>query len=291
MKTVLITGAGGFIAKAVAAELKARHVRVIGTSRNSFKNENFDEIYRARLGESLEEVFKKENQVDAVIHAANEMSPAASELNTSGTVKWAEEAFKNGAETQIFLSSLSAKKDSPNNYGRAKAHTEDWFLKNNGIVLRLGLVVGNGGLFGRIITIAKTLPIVPLLSGGTSLIYYQGIEQTAKIISDVALGEAKIPLNELRGKVWMLQQENPVTLRNAIEQICTASGRKFRIISFPAGLALQAVLFFEKLKIPLPVTSDNIKGLFLNSQRQVHSDYSKFGYPNETIESLTRKLS
>ncbi len=87
-----------------------------------------------------------------------------------------EEAEAAGVPLQIFLSTLSAEPDALSDYGRAKYELEQRFTAAQQIVFRLGVVVGDGGMYARIRSSATRLPVTPLLDGGRQLIYVLGID-------------------------------------------------------------------------------------------------------------------
>ncbi|MBV7327899.1 NAD-dependent epimerase/dehydratase family protein [Chloroflexi bacterium TSY] len=58
MKTILITGASGFIAQYLAKKLKNAHYRVIGVSRTNNSLDNFDLVYKGKLGTPIAHVFE-----------------------------------------------------------------------------------------------------------------------------------------------------------------------------------------------------------------------------------------
>ncbi len=91
MKSVVITGASGFIAGHLAALLKRRGHRVIGVSRGAVSDRAFDDIHKAALGETLVPLLR-EQRVDAVVHCANHAGAGEFQINVVGTTQWFDEA-------------------------------------------------------------------------------------------------------------------------------------------------------------------------------------------------------
>jgi len=143
VKTVLITGANGFIAGLLAARAKSRGCRVVGTVRRAGAIAGFDATYPCTLGESLQPVLEHE-RVDAVVHTAYCAGSDEYRVNVDGTTRWLEDTRSHSVSTQIFLSSLSAASEDASEYGRAKRELETRFLPVGGVVVRLGLVIGAG---------------------------------------------------------------------------------------------------------------------------------------------------
>src|SRR4030065_1184640 len=111
------------------------------------------------------DIFEK-NKIDAVIHGAYSRWDRENKINAEGTRLWVEQAEKNGVGLQIFISSISAAEDSVSSYGQKKFEVEKWFIEHNHVVFRLGLVIGNGGIFQTITSMVKKYPLIPLIDSG-----------------------------------------------------------------------------------------------------------------------------
>ncbi len=282
MGTVLITGARGFIARHAAKVLRDAGWRVLGTSRDDASVPGFERVYRRRLGESLADILAGE-AVDAVVHTALDAGSAAYAINVEGTTRWLTEADAAGVGTQILLSSLSADARALADYGRAKYALEQRFLAANQIVFRLGVVVGDGGMFARMVESVRRYPVVPLLDNGAQLIYVLGIDFLCAVLRDTiaSAGEGR------RGRAWNLQQPTPYPLREVIEAILAAYGLRRVLVPLPARPLVGLLRLFEKQAlVRLPITSVNVQGLIQQGRREFHSDFAQFGYAEEPLAVL-----
>ena len=276
--TVLITGANGFIARHLAKTLGQAGMRVVGTSRAARPVAGFDRVYQASLGDSLRPALDAE-PIDAVVHGALYSGQNAYTVNVDGTTRWLEEAEAAGVPLQIFLSTLSAEPDALSDYGRAKYELEQRFTAAQQIVVRLGVVVGDGGMYARIRSSAMRLPVTPLLDGGRQLIYVLGIDTLCYALRDALLAQDAA----LRGEAWNLIQPQPVTLREMVEAI----NRRTLLLSVPAKPVLAALRLAESVPLlHLPVTSTNVRGLIQQGQRRFPSDLARFGYPEQSLNAL-----
>jgi len=108
------------------------------------------------VGEKLPDAWLKD--VDLLIHCAWDGNH---KKNVSGTAKLVEQAKKNEVKKIVIISSNSAGAQSK--YGQAKLAVEK--EANGCIIVRPGLLYDNrpGGLLGKIVSIAKFSPVVPLL--------------------------------------------------------------------------------------------------------------------------------
>lgn len=283
MTTVLLTGARGFIARCLAQTLHTANVRVLGVSHSSGADApSFDRVFQASLGDSLLPALAAE-RVDAVVHTALAGGADALRRNVDGTTRWLDEARAAGVPLQIFLSTLSAEENALSDYGRAKWTLQGRFVAAGEAVFRLGVVVGDGGMYARIRRSATRYPLVPLLDGGRQLLYILGIQTLCDVLRDTVLGNGA----GARGVAWNLVQSQPVTLRALVEAINRQAGRRPPALSVPVGPALGALRVAEALPLlRLPVTSSNVRGLMQAGQRRFPSDLARFGYPDQPLETL-----
>ncbi len=287
MKTVLITGANGFIARHLAAVLRAAGWRVLGTSRQDAAVADFHRIYRKRLGDGLADVFAEE-PVDAIVHAALDAGSAAYATNVEGTTRWLREAAAAGVGTQIFLSSLSADAQASSDYGRAKHALEQRFLAAGQIVFRLGVVVGDGGMFARMVDSVRRSPVVPLLDNGAQLIYVLGIDFLCAVVRDTIASDGQ----GLRGRAWNLQQPTPYPLRAVLQAICAAYHLRRVFLPLPARPLVGLLQLFEKQAlVRLPISSVNVQGLIQQGRRRFPSDFAQFGYAEEPLAALIARAA
>ena len=281
MTRILITGANSFIARHLAPTLKAAGMETVGTPRHSDPIPGFDRIHICTLGDSLAPILTAE-RIDAVVHAALDTGSNAYAVNVSGTKRWMEEAAAAGIGLQILLSTLSATPDARSDYGRAKYDLEQLFLPAGGVVYRMGIVVGEGGMFGRMVESVQRYPVVPLLNGGRQLVYVLAIGFVCDVLRDCILTGG----TGLRGCAWSIQQPQPYPLRRVIEAICQGYGLRRLLLPIPAQPVLAAVRLAERLPLPkLPISSSNVQGLIQQGQ-QIPSDFLKFGYPQQSLDEL-----
>lgn len=287
MTTVLITGATGFIARHLAVTLQAADVRVLGVSHSSVvAPPAYARVARTGLGDSLLPLLAEE-RIDAIVHTALATGTDEYRLNVEGTARWLDEGRAAGVPLQILLSTLSADADALSLYGRAKWAQEQRFQAANEVVFRLGVVVGNGGMFVRIRQSATRLPITPLLNGGSQQLYVAGVDAICAVLRDTILAGGA----GLRGRAWNLVQPEPVTLRTLIQAIQRDQNQPTRLLSVPVTPVLWAVRLLEGVPmLRLPISSANVRGLVQQGQRHVMSDWARFGYPTQSLEALLRQV-
>lgn len=283
MKTVLITGAGGFIARSVAARLTGEGYRVIGLGRTARRIPGYQAVYPCVLGDAMSRALSYE-QFDAVVHTANAVGVDEYRVNVEGTSRWLQQAHEAGIPIQIFLSSLSSSPDALSAYGRAKYALERSFKEVGGVSLRLGVVIGDGGMYARMRDPLHA-PLVPLLDGGKGNVHILGIDFLEQVIRDIVRDSA----GDLAGGVWNLQQPEPHTLREVLTTIRRVHNLGCRFVSIPSLPVLWLLLALEKLPLSLPINSNNVRGLRQSRGQQFESHFERFGYPAESLEDLVTR--
>ncbi len=256
---IFITGINGFIATHLANVLSEQgHVIKGSTSKpeTQISNNCAKPIYSLKLGDhSIDRSMFQD--VEAVIHCAYDFEPGALEKNITGTITIAEAARNQGVRKQVFISSLSAHPDAVTEYGKAKYELERYFLQHKGIVIRPGTVIGDGGVFGKILTLMKKSPILPLPSGGKSQMYLIGI-------ADLCLSITKIFDRKGPSEFNLYYPEKP-TLRSVLTQIKSVLPCKVKMIPIPASFLLLPLELLKRLHIRTPIDVDNLRG-FIKSQ-------------------------
>ncbi len=285
IKTVLISGANGFIGYNLAQKLKETGWKIIGVDVENRSNQHLDVFFRRRFLEPLGDIFDREG-LGAFVHCAYHMGKDEFKINVEGTKYWAEEARLKAVPLQIFLSSISAREDASSAYGQLKHETEKWFLSNNQVVLRLGMVIGNGGFFGRIVKTVKKWPVLPLINRGRFSVYFLGIEDVCEAIRYLINNQDILP----RGVIWNIFQPKPTTLLGIMQTIKKEYGLKRFFLPIPYGAVLAAVLMLERIPcLELKINSNNIKGLKQYNNLTIESDLLKLGFREIGLEELVAK--
>ncbi len=273
-KNILITGAGGLISNGAAAYLKKKEndIEITGISPLDREIKNFDHIICNRFGEHLS---LPDKNFDLIVHCAFDKDDRFNELNTKWTKEWALDAENSGIKKHIFLSSISSQSEYLSSYGKSKKELEKWFLDKGHIVFRLGLVIANGGMFGRLLSSIKNSPVIPLISGGKFLVFPTAPDTIFDLIHRVSRGEVK----GNSGEPWNLQFERGVSLREILRELSKALGKKVVFLPIPYSLVYPAVKIASLIKFPgLDINTGNLKGLKWNSRLSLRSDLSDLGY-------------
>lgn len=252
-KKIAITGANGFIGEALvkAMHLKGFEVlalvhhepvqRVVGVEYHIYK---------------LEEEIKPPlfTGVSILIHGAFQLYPLLVEGHDSN-IRAAQFLKTLNIPSYIFLSSLSAAAPViPSYYARTKSAME--FIFKNDLIIRPGLVLGGGGLFGKIAGQLEKSKWVPLIDGGKQPI------QTI-FIDDLVAAILFLIEKEKRG-IYNLAHPEPISYRNLVQLIADRSGSRVLFLPLPFFL-LKGILVIRNMIRPSLFTPDNLTG-FLYSR-------------------------
>ena len=250
-----VTGSSGFIGRHLVPHLTER-----GHAVRAFQPE-IDAA--ARPGVEVRE-FRMPDRIhpadfaglDAVVHGALvEFGPGtrdADTVNLEGARRVIEAARQHGARL-VFFSTLSAHEGAVSHYGRNKLELERLFDPARDAVLRLGLVLGRGGLFGSMADMIRQAGVIPLPDGGRQPIQTLWIgdllEATTNVVERSLAGRYDVAAPDAR------------TMRDLYESVIRGLGVKRTLLSVPLPLVEAGVTVLEALGIPFSIRRENVLGL------------------------------
>ena len=182
-----------------------------------------------------------------------ELRHDAFEVNVEGTERLLKMSQQCAIKKNIFISSVSSKEDALSIYGKQKFVCESLFKKPNDLILRLGLVLGDGGLFKQMRNYLQKGRFIPLISGGKQPM------QTIHI-ADLALAIDKCIEKNLSGLMPLASSEK-ITTKEFYRILCKSLGTSPIFIYLPFGLFFAFLSIPETFGFMLPVTRENLLGL------------------------------
>lgn len=273
MPVVAVTGASGFIGSHVVRRLTERGWRVLALVRDpSASVPPGAEIVAYELAGPPPRL----EGVDWLVHAA--YVPGTEEVNIAGARRLVEAAREQAVGATLFVSSLAAQPSAASAYGRQKLACEPLF----DVALRPGLVLGDGGLLRRTVEFMRRWRAAPLIDGGR-----QPLQTIA--VDDVAAAIERIIRDDLRG-VFTVADPRPTTYRDVYAAIARAAGLRVRFISVPYRALELALRGAGRLRLPVPVGADNLRGL--RSARYVDgtADLARLGLRPRCLDDVLRAL-
>jgi NADH dehydrogenase len=160
----------------------------------------------------------------------------------------------------IFTSTQSAHGGNTSAYATTKYRSEEVLKQSDleWVILRPGLVYGPGnhGLFARMRNTVNRLPVMPLLGGGMALVQAIHVEDLCKGILTIVEG-----FDDFTKSEFELGDPAGVQLKDFLQKVSHASGKSQRQLNVPLSPVKLAVSTGEKMRLPLPVSMDNLRGL------------------------------
>ena len=256
---LLILGASGFIGSHLVRGAAMLGHEVIALCRAGLVDGFAGRCITWELGRRA--ILPAGEPVDCAVHLAHDFSgEAGARLTIDGTERCVRELREAGVRRQLYFSSYSAGPHASSIYGRTKYSLEQSLTASGDVtIIRPGLVVGGGGLYGRIEKIARLLPLIPLPDGGEGLVPVIGIDRLCREtirLAGESTGTAAFNLFEPRLR----------TLREVVLESARQNGRSPVILPIPSKAAVGVLTLLEFLRIPLPVKTDNLKGFVANQQ-------------------------
>ncbi|MEK7598930.1 MAG: NAD-dependent epimerase/dehydratase family protein [Patescibacteria group bacterium] len=269
-QTIIITGSSGFIGSRLVG-----HFLKLGFNVRTFQRAKCDynnpmaSCFHFELSEVKDMGFQG---ADYLVHSAYQPvigRNRAADVNLEGAKKIISLCRKYGVK-MVFLSTLSAHSEAESNYGRQKLLMESLFDPRQDLILKPGLVLGEGGgLFGRIASVLKTKKIIPLVGGGKQRVQTIELDDLCRIIE---LGIKK----NICGS-FMVATPDAITLKELYLNIAKKAGSKPLFIPVPTILAYFILRFAEISGIRLPITSENVLGLKHLKVFNTAPDLRRFG--------------
>ena len=261
MRKVAITGAGGFV-----GSMLARHFEDTGwdVTRLSHSATTEQGNVPFQLGEDLGPDLFRSRQISALVHCAYDFRPVMRaeihRINVEGSRKLFKVARAGGVERIAVMSSISAFEGCTSTYGRAKLEIEAAARAVGALVIRSGLVYGDGppdagGMFG---SLAKSVQrgVVPLIDGGTHPQYLIHEEDLWHLLKGFFEGELHNP-----GRPVVAASSRPWPLRDLLADLSRRQGRHPRFVSIPWMPVWAGLRLAELVHLHIPYRSDSVVSL------------------------------
>lgn len=175
-------------------------------------------------------------------------------VQAKGAAVVAQAAAAEGARL-IHVSAIGANENSESGYARTKAAGEKaaFSAVPSATVFRPSVVFGPEDQFvNRFATLARALPVLPLIGGDTKLqpVY---VGNVATAIADAVDGKARA------GAIYELGGPDVLTMRQVQELVLHITERKRLLVPVPFGLAKLQAAFLQFAPGPLKLTPDQVE--------------------------------
>jgi len=285
---VLVTGASGFVGGALCEVLAESGHQPVALSRRPVPGLAALGIpwFRCDLpGEIDAEAFQRG---DMLVHCAYstrfKSRSEAVAINLDGTQALLRLFRERGGAKFVLISSVAAHDEAESLYGKSKLQLEGELDPSRDLAIRPGLVIGRGGLYGRMSETLRKSGWVPLFYGGT--------QQVQTIwIRDLCRGIQTALELDLTGRLTLAHPVQ-VPIRDLYCAIGRSVGTRVRFVRLPGGLVRAGLQLAEGLGLNLPVTSENLLGLKHARVFDVSEDLARLKLsPVDCQEAIRRSVT
>ena len=273
MPTVVITGANGFLGSYLVAFFSGKGWKVRALVHNMPPQVISGVEYHLYnlLAAPQQEVI---DGADCVIHCA--YAPNDFDINVKGTTQLLDVSRKSGVRKNIFISSISARESVLSVYGKQKWTCEKLYTQPNDLILRPGLILGNGGLFGQMREYLKKKKLIPLIQGGIQPLQTIYIGDLAEVIG--------ASIEKDTSGLYTIASPEKITYKDFYILLCSTLKTNARFVPVSYSLLYLPLAISETIGITLPVSRENLLGLKSLKYVDTTMDLSRLGIRLKTCE-------
>lgn len=282
IKHIIVTGGTGYIGSHLIRRALAEGLYVTLLCRKAPWNGSPDRLrtFLWQLPDPPPDAFFAASDgfpsADALIHLSHQWDGNESipeDINVIGTMALAGAARRNEIRRIVFGSSVSARADALNRYGRIKWTIEQALATPDALVARIGLVYGGTplGQWGKIFRLLRSLPILPVPGAGKSV---QPIH-----VDEVCDGLLRMAaIEDPRRAIYGLASSVPIPFERFLRIVSHSIGRR-GILLVP--IAVSSVLLALKILRVVPflrvIDEERIRGIAGIRPIETRSDLEELG--------------
>lgn len=264
MATVVVFGGGGFLGRRLVDRLSAESVTVRVAVRHpepariALRSLGFDRVTVVYAD------VRDQGSVEAAIAGADAVVDAVSAYVEKGGVTFeavhvrgaenvAREAIAAGVARFVLVSGIGADRYSSSPYIRSRGRGEVMVQQAfpSATIVRPGAMFGPGdALFATLAELARLLPVLPLIGGGTRL-QPVFVEDVAKAITNILSDPGTV------GQTYELAGPRVYTLRELVNMTLQLMGKRRLLVAVPFAVAEIQARLFEFLPNP-PLTTGQV---------------------------------
>jgi len=265
MATVVVFGGGGFLGRRLVDRLTAEGmtvrvaVRHPDRSRIELRSGGFERVTvvpadvrdQASVAAAIAEADAVVNAVSAYVEKGGVTFEA---VHVRGAENVAREAAAAGVARFVLVSGIGADPDSSSPYIRARGRGELMVRQAfpGATIVRPGAMFGPGdALFGTLAALARLLPALPLIGGGSTRLQPIFVEDVAEAVSSILSDPGTV------GRTYELAGPKVYTLHELVNMTLQLMGKRRLLVPIPFAVAEVQARLFELLPNP-PLTTGQV---------------------------------
>ena len=294
MATVVVFGGGGFLGRRLVDRLTAEGmtvrvaVRHPDPARIELRSTGFERVTvvpadvrdQASVAAAIAEADAVVNAVSAYVEKGGVTFDA---VHVRGAENVAREAAAAGVARLVLVSGIGADPDSSSPYIRARGSGERVVQQvfPGATIVRPGAMFGPGdALFGTLAALARLLPALPLIGGGSTRLQPISVEDVADAISSILSDPRTV------GRTYELAGPKVYTLHELVSMTLQLMGKRRLLVPIPFAVAEVQARLFEFLPNP-PLTTGQVDLLKTdNVASGVLADVQDLGIQPRTVEEV-----
>jgi nucleoside-diphosphate-sugar epimerase len=256
-KICAITGSNGYVGGCIKNHFAALGWEIRELTRQPKSGSN---AVKFQLGEAVSP--ESLAGVDALVHCAYDFKPLTMgeirAVNVAGTEKLFQAARVAGVGKIICISTISAFDGCRSLYGRAKLEIEKIALAHGALVIRPGLVYGEGpgGMFGKLTAQVRKSSVIPLIGGGAQIQFLVHQVDLCAFVERCA----NVGVN-ISGKVLTAANAQPWPFKELLLEIARGLDKKIKFIPLPWRCVWAGLKMAEVCGLRLNFRSDSLVSL------------------------------
>jgi uncharacterized protein YbjT (DUF2867 family) len=294
MATVVVFGGGGFLGRRLVDRLTAEGmtvrvaVRHPDPARIELRSMGFERVTvvpadvrdQASVAAAIAEADAVVNAASAYIEKGGVTFEA---VHVRGAENVARKAAAAGVARLVLVSGIGADPDSSSPYIRARGRGELIVRQAfpGATIVRPGAMFGPGdALFGTLAALARLLPALPLIGGGSTRLQPIFVEDVAEAISSILSDPGTV------GRTYELAGPKVYTLRELVNMTLQLMGKRRLLVPIPFAVADVQARLFEFLPNP-PLTTGQVD--LLKTDNVVSGalpDVQELGIQPKTVEEV-----
>ena len=264
MATVVVFGGGGFLGRRLVDRLSAESVTVRVAVRHpepariALRSLGFDRVTVVYAdvrdqGSVAAAIAGADAVVDAVSAYVEKGGVTFEAVHVRGAENVAREAVAAGVARFVLVSGIGADRYSSSPYIRSRGRGEVMVQQAfpSATIVRPGAMFGPGdALFATLAELARLLPVLPLIGGGTRL-QPVFVEDVAKAITNILSDPGTV------GQTYEFAGPRVYTLRELVNMTLQLMGKRRLLVAVPFAVAEIQARLFEFLPNP-PLTTGQV---------------------------------